>query len=127
MRKTFKFKKPIMVEGRTVSELDYDEEEITVGLYGRACEQGAVPTSIKEVNDKLHVMVFWAAVMAVNHEVEFTTLNQVKGIGDIIAMGDIGRNFIMRSENSDENNSEERSENTPEDSILALPPLETND
>lgn len=127
MRKTFKFRKPILVEGKTVSELDYDEEEITVDLYGKACEQGAVPTSIKEINDKLHVMVFWAAVMAVNHEVEFTTLNQVKGIKDILAMGDIGRNFIIRSESPEENNSEERSEDTQEDSIPASQTLEKDD
>lgn len=127
MRKTFKFRKPIMIEERTVNELDYDEEEITVDLYGRACEQGAVPTSIKEINDKLHVMVFWAAVMAVNHEVEFTTLNQVKGIGDILAMGDIGRNFIIRSEGSKESSSEEPSENTQEDSTQASPSSERID
>jgi hypothetical protein len=127
MRKTFKLRKPIMVEGRTVNELDYDEEEITVSLYGRACEQGAVPTSIKEINDKLHVMIFWAAVMAVNHEVEFTTLNQVKGIGDILAMGDIGRNFIMRSEGSKESDSEEPSENTLDDSTQASPSSENID
>ncbi len=127
MKKTFKLKKPIKIEGKDVRELDYDEEEITVDLFGKACERGAVPGSVKELNDKLHVMIFWAAVMAVNHEVEFTTLKQVKGIEDILGMGDIGRNFMMRLEESKESTSEGPSGNTQGDSTQAPRISEGND
>ncbi|MCB6992895.1 hypothetical protein LI177_05270 [bacterium 210820-DFI.6.37] len=126
MEKKFKFAKPIKIQGNLVEEIAYDEEEITVELFNEACERGTART-VKEINDKLHLHLFWAAVMAVNHEVEFTTLNQIKGIKDLLAMGDIGRNFILGLESSDQSNLGEQSENMPEGSIPALLSSENSD
>ena len=127
MEKKFKFKHTIKVNGREINEVNYDEEEVTIELYNEACERGGAPGAIKETNDKLHVYIFWACVMAVNPEIDFTTMHQIKGIRDLVTMGDIGRNFMIRSGESDQNTSEELSEDMPEDTILALPNCEDND
>ena len=127
MEKKFKFKHPIKVNGREINEVNYDEEEVTVELYNEACERGGTSGAIKETNDKLHVYIFWACVIAVNPEIDFTTMNQIKGIRDFMAMGDIGRNFTIRSGESDQNTSEKPSEDMPEDTIQAPQNCEGND
>lgn len=128
MRKTFTFKHPIKVNGREVKFVEYDENELTIDLYNEACDRGSINGAvIKESNDKLHVQLFWACVIAVNPEIDFTTLSQVKGIGDLTRMANIGRNFIMSSEDSDQNDSEDLYENMQGDTIPALPSSENND
>lgn len=129
MEKKFKFIKPIKVTGKPVQELTYDEEELTIELYNQACEKGNVRGAVlaREVNDKLHVAIFWACVMAVNQDIEFSTLNQVKGIQDITRMAEIGRDFILDSDASDQSISEEPSETTQELTIPALPTSESSE
>lgn len=127
MRKTFTFKHPIKVNGREVKSVEYDEEELTIDLYNEACDRGSINGAvIKESNDKLHVQLFWACVIAVNPEIDFTTLSQIRGISDLTKMGNIGRTFIVSSEDLDQSESGDLSENTQGDTIQALPSFEDN-
>ena len=127
MKKTFTFKHPIKVNGREVKCVEYDEDELTIDLYHDACDRGSINGAVvKESNDKLHVQLFWACVIAVNPEIDFTTLSQVKGIGDFTRMANIGRNFIVSSEGSDQNEYGDSSENMQDDTIPALPSSEDN-
>lgn len=119
MKKTYKFVKPIKINNEPVSEIEYDEEEITVGLFAEACDKSVQQNAMKEFNEKLHLNLFWAAVIAVNPNVEFTTLNQIRGIKDIMQMTEIGEVFTRSWDNSDENTSDELSGITPDTSTPA--------
>lgn len=127
MRKTFTFKHPIKVNGREVKSVDYDEDELTIDLYNEACDRGSITgATMRESNDKLHVQLFWACVVAINPEIDFSTLSQVRGMADLARMGTLGRTFIVSSADYDQSESEDLSENTQEDTIPALPSSEDN-
>ena len=120
MLNTFKFKNAIPLNGGMVNEVNYDPDEITVDLFEEACKIASVATLTRETNDKLHLHLFWAAVMAVDDSiVDFTAVNNIKGMKDISNAIDIGRCFFTESEDSDKNEgSDQQSETTVEISTL---------
>lgn len=117
--KTLKLKNPITVNGKQVAELTYDSNEITgVGFVEaeakRKASAGIKNTSLTlapEFDFGLHLYLGFAAVIAVNPQIDFDDMERVKG-SDVRALMSIGRDFILESEELQENNSDEQSETT---------------
>lgn len=104
MRKTLELKNAIPIDGKIVNQVDYDPDEITIELFEEACKETASPTVTREANDRMHINLFWAAVMAINDNiVDFSGVNNIKGMHDIVNAADIGRRFLIGLEDSDEN------------------------
>ena len=116
-------KNPIMITGKSISELSYDFDEITVELFGEAenkkfIANGAQPTSgVFETDYTMHLYLGMAAIIAVNPQIDFEELKSLKG-QDVKAVMTIGRNFMIRGADEDlkENNSDELYEDTPDTS-----------
>lgn len=121
MQKTIKLKNPIMINNEKVSTLTYDTNEITVELYAQADvlkkiaagQRNVAIVPAAEFDFALHLYLGLAAVVAVNPQYDFSDLERVKG-ADVIALSDVGRNFIMQREESEESTSEKPSDPTPE-------------
>lgn len=119
MKKTMILHNPIMINNEQVKSLDYDVEEITAALFceAEAAKRSAggrrVSTSVAAETDfSLHVYLFFAAVVAVNPQYDFSDLERIKGRDMVEAMA-IGRGFIMPSGKSEESTSDEQSETMP--------------
>lgn len=126
MKETFELNNSIKINGQDVKKLEYDFDEITCELFTmasnyadaktlRANQQGRPSAAIMEQNVSLHMYIGMAAVVAVNLGIDVTDLERIKGF-DLIRLSQLGRNFIAgrSAELSDQSNSEERSEVTPE-------------
>lgn len=115
---------PININGKPVSELTYDAQEIGVDLFLGACARAASATAnalgqkpylyTKETDTNTHLYLGMAAVIAVNPEIDFADLERVKGF-DIIDLANIGSFFIYRrsAEPSARSDSENSGETTP--------------
>lgn len=125
MKRTLKLRDPIKVNNESVAELSYDTDEITAALFVEAeakCRAAAgrnvTITPAAEFDFSLHVYLGFAAVIAVNSEYDFSDMERIKG-RDVVELMKIGRNFILRSENSKESGSGAPSETTAERSTQA--------
>lgn len=127
MRNTLKLRNPVYIDGEEVHELEYDPEEITVELFEETARLYGASATTKEMNDRIHLGLFWAAVMAVNDKVSFSELNNAKGMYDLTRMMDIGRDFIMGSDGSAENDSDPASVIMPKLSTLEPEKSENGD
>ena len=129
MKKELKLNNPIEVNGKTLTSLEYDFNEITCELYTmasnyadaktlRANQQGRPSAAVMEQNISFHMYIGMAAVMAVHPEIDVVDLERMKGI-DLIQITQLGRNFtIGRSEEPlDQGSLEGQSEVTPESTI----------
>lgn len=117
----------IMINGKPVSELSYDAQEITVELFVQACTKaagnvtnGAGLMKIKETDYAVHLYLGMAAVIAVNPEIDFTDLERVKGF-DLLDLSNIGSFFTYRKSvaPSEESDAESLSEATADTSTQA--------
>ena len=126
MKKELKLINPIEVNGKKLTFLEYDFNEITCELYTmasnyadaktlRANQQGRPSAAVMEQNVSFHMYIGMAAVMAVHPEIVVVDLERMKGI-DLIQITQLGRNFtIGRSEEPlDQGSLEEQSAVTPE-------------
>lgn len=119
MKGTIKLKNPIMIDGKPVSEVTYDSNEITALLYAEADAKKKVAAGLKNVSISpavefdfgLHLYMGFAAVIAINPGYSFEDLERIKGM-DVMEFTTIGRDFLLKSDSSEENNSEEESDNT---------------
>lgn len=103
-RNILKLNKPILIDGKEVSELAYDSDEITVELYSTACAKAGVATlsggtdaarmRVKEVDYILHNYLGMAAIIAVNSHISFEDLERIKGF-DIMKVSEIGHFFTF--------------------------------
>lgn len=112
---------PILINGEKRTELSWSADDVTVDLYDQACKQAAEGTATFatiEVDNKLHRLLGCAAIIAVNSEIDFNDLKQLKG-ADIFKVGKLGRFFAIRSGASEESISESASDSTPESSTPA--------
>lgn len=125
MRESIHLLKAIEINGKQYQNLTYDWDEITPGMFNRASalasaalKTGNANMSIMELDSSLHMYLGMMAIIAVNPEIDVQDLERVKGM-DVIKIVRIGRNFISRSvvEDSEENNSDEPSDGTPEPSM----------
>lgn len=118
---------PITINGKPVSELTYDPQEITAEQFSIACAKAAsmektktVTLKVKENDHALHLYLGMMAVIAVNPDIDVSDLERVKGF-DIISLTNIGTFFILRRSAvpSEESSSESSPEVTAEPSTQA--------
>lgn len=117
---------PITVNGKIVKTLTYDANEITSAMFAEADSRKMRASGAKsgnlsgavEVDYGLHLYLGFAAITAVNPEIDITDLERIKG-PDVMKVMKVGRNFIISSAgNSEQDSSGEQSETTPEPSTL---------
>jgi len=117
---------PIQINGKTVKVLTYDPDEITCELFAQADSQklratgGAAKGGVSgaaEIDYSFHLYIGFAAIIAVNPDIDYSDLNRIKG-PDVMEVMKIGRNFMRpRSEEpSEDDASGGLSETTPEPS-----------
>ena len=126
---TLTLKNPIMINGKEVKELTYDINEIDALLFAEADTKHKAAAGMKniaispaiEFDPGAHLYLGFAAIIAVNREIDFADLERMKG-SDTMAVAKIGRNFTLSSEEaSQESDSDELSETTPESTTPAKP------
>lgn len=128
MKETLKLKHLIEIDGKHISELTYDEEEITAVLFTEADAlrkkaAGLTNASLSlavEFDFGLHLYIGFAAIIAVNPEYDFADLERIKG-RDIRNVMNVGRAFFVSSgeagtPKASENASETTAEPTTQES-----------
>ena len=117
-----KLKNPIKINGKDITELTYDVNEITPAGFAEAeyrktranGSKGAPSSAAVELDYSLHLYLGFAAILAVNPEYDFNDLERIKG-ADVMEVMKAGRNFIIASAGkSTDDASENASETTPE-------------
>lgn len=117
----FQLNTPITINGKTVKQLSYDTNAITVGLFAEAEARKLKATTSKaggsagalELDYSMHLYLGIMAIVAVNPEIDVSDLERITG-PDITQLMRIGRNFTTRKseEPSERDNSDEPSEIT---------------
>ena len=110
---------PITVNGKEVAVLQYNSDEITGALFCEADSKRRFAAGTKSVSIApaaefdygLHLYLGYAACIAADQQIDFADLERIHGT-DLVAIMEVGRNFIMKSENSAQSNSDELSETT---------------
>lgn len=122
-------KNPVMIDGKEVKEMTYDSNEIDGILFATAeakkkAAAGMKNTSISpaaEFDFGLHLYLGFAAIVAANPSYDFSDVERIKG-HDVVEVMAIGRNFILTSEQEQqESDSGEPTETTPESTTPARP------
>lgn len=126
---TLKLKNPIMIDGKEVAEVTYDTNEIDGILFATAESKRKAAAGMKnttitpaaEFDFGLHLYLGFAAIVAVNPAYDFSDVERIKG-RDVVEVMGIGRNFMLASDQeSQENDSDEPIETTPESTTPARP------
>ena len=126
MKKIIQLKNPIQINGKLVSEIAVDPEEITPALYAEADYRKRMSAGAKvaafvpvyELDFGLYPYIGFAAAIAVNPGYSFEDMERVHG-RDVMAFTEVGRNFLLQSEDAQSSSSGESSETTPELSTQA--------
>ena len=128
-------KNPILINGKQITELTYDVNEITPAGFAEAeyrktranGSKGAPSSAAVELDYSLHLYLGFAAIAAVNPEYDINDLERIKGT-DVMEVMKVGRNFIIASvEESTDAESENASEIMPESTTQAPQSSKTND
>ena len=110
---TLKLLHPIKINGKEVKELTYDANEITseafIAAEARKFRAAGVTAGALEMDYSMHLQLGFAAIVAVNPEIDYNDLSRLKG-ADVAAVVRIGRNFIMPS--AVEESTDDSQENT---------------
>ncbi len=134
MKKTLELANPFYITGERITKLEYDIDEITPALFAEAeamknkqtgssrFQGGAAGTM--ELDYSFHLYLGMAAIIALNPLYSFEDLLQIKGKDTYALMG-VGRSFMMPSEESKEDNSEEQSETMQESSMTQATSFES--
>ena len=118
---------PLKVNNKDLTALNYDTEEITGLLFAEADARKMKASGSKsgnlagaaEIDYSLQLYLGYAAVIAVNSEIDWSDMERIKG-HDVMEVLKIGRNFIVMSEAaSPAGDSGEPSETTPDASTQA--------
>lgn len=106
MKNTLVLDNPILINGKTVTELDYDPNEITALQFADADAHRMLSTSSRngkgssgfsnaaELDYTFHLYLGIMAVVAVNPEYDVSDLERAKG-DDVRQLMGIGRNFML--------------------------------
>ncbi|MBD5469210.1 MAG: hypothetical protein HDR21_13855 [Lachnospiraceae bacterium] len=120
MHGTIELINPIKIDGKNIKKLKYDTNEITPELFaeaeGKKLKASRVNGNISgamELDYPLHLYLGLAAIVAVNSDFTFEDVSRIKG-RDVVEVMKIGRNFIVKSEESQDDDSDEQSETSPE-------------
>lgn len=114
---TFKLRKPLLVNGKELTELTYDFEEIDGALWDEAVRRAGKRDNfnISLYDYIFHKCLAFAAVIAVNPSIDWDDLDRLKGL-DLQRLANIGLTFMTdSSEELSLETSEEPIENTLED------------
>lgn len=114
MKGIIKLANPIPVNGKQVAELQYNTEEITGAMFCEADAKRRIAAGTKNVSIApaaefdygLHLYLGFAACIAAAPEIDFSDLERIHGT-DVVEVMTVGRNFILRSEDSTQSNSDE--------------------
>lgn len=93
---------PLLVNGSKVETLEYDTNEITASMFAAADVQkmraasGGNLSGAVELDYALHLYLGFAAITALNPEIDIADLERIKG-ADVTAVMRVGRDFIMGS------------------------------
>lgn len=130
--KQFTLHTPLTINGKTVTELSYDANAITVEQFAEADARKLKATTARsngnntmcELDYSFQMYLGMMAVIAVNPEIAVSDLERMTGL-DIVEITRVGRNFILGKpeEPFEENSSDEPCGTTPEPST---PRLETS-
>lgn len=124
---TLKLKSAIMIDGKEVTEVTYDANEIDGVLFATAEAKRKEAAGMKsasfapaaEFDFSLHLYLGFAAIVAVNPGYDFSDVERIKG-RDIVDVMKIGRNFMLASDpKQQESDSDEHTETTPESTTPA--------
>lgn len=122
-----KLKNAIMIDGKEVTEVTYDSNEIDGVLFATAESKRKNAAGLKntaitpaaEFDFGLHLYLGFAAIIAVNPSYDFSDVERIKG-HDVVAVMGIGRNFMLASDQEQtEKDSDEHTEITPESTTPA--------
>ena len=111
---------PIKINGKDVTELTYDPQEITAEQFSIACAKASavdksksMSLKVKENDYALHLYLGMMAIIAVNPGIDITDLERIKGF-DVLDLTNIGTFFTLRKSAvpSAASNSAAQSENT---------------
>lgn len=119
MKGSIKLANPITVNGKTVTLLQYNTDEITGALFCEADAKRRIAAGTRNVaiapaaefDYGLHLYLGYAACIAVESEMDFSDLERIHG-ADVVEIMALGRNFIMKSEDSAQSNSDEPTDTT---------------
>jgi hypothetical protein len=126
-KNTLTLKNPIMINGEKIKELTYDINEIDGVLFATAETKKKAAAGMKnmtiapaaEFDFGLHLYLGYAAIIAVNPSYDFSDLERIKG-ADVVEVMKLGRNFMLASDQaSQESDSDEPTETTPESTTPA--------
>ena len=133
MKDTLTLGTPLKVNNKNRTKLDYDTSEITAQMFAEADARKLSASGAKngnaagaaELDYGLHLYLGFAAIVAINPDVDIADLERIKGY-DVIKIMRIGRDFISgrSGETSSRDSSDEQYETTPEPST---PPSETSE
>lgn len=124
-----KLKNPIMIDGEQITEVTYDSNEIDGVLFATAESKRKAAAGMKnttitpaaEFDFGLHLYLGFAAIVAVNPSYDFSDVERIKG-RDVVEVMSIGRNFMLASDQEQqENDSDEHTGTTPESTTQAQP------
>lgn len=116
-----------MINGNSITEMNYDSNEINGTLFAEAESKRKAAAGRKdmqlapaaEFDFSLHLYLGFASIVAVNPSYDFSDLERIKG-RDVVEVMRIGRNFILASETGQpESDSDELTETTPESTTPA--------
>lgn len=115
---TLKLRNPIKINGKEVKKLTYDVNEITVEAFieaelrkFNAGSKKGVNAAAMEMDYSMHLQLGFAAIVAVNADIDYSDLNRLKGY-DLISVARIGRSFTTPS--AEQESTADLPENTSE-------------
>lgn len=133
MKNSITLENPIKINGKNRTTLSYDTSEITAQMFAEADARKLSANGSKsgnaagavELDYGLHLYLGFAAIIAVNTDIDIADLERIHGF-DVMTVMRIGRDFISgrSGETSSPDNSDEQSGTTPEPST---PPSETSE
>lgn len=136
MKETLTLSTPLKINNKNRTKLDYDASEITAQMFAEADAKKLTSSGAKngnaagaaELDYGLHLYLGFAAITAVNPDIDTSDLERIKGY-DVIKIMRIGRDFISgrSGEPSSRDSSDEQSGTTPEPSTLLSETSESGD
>ena len=124
---TLLLKNPIKIDGKEVTAVTYDSNEIDGILFATAEAKKKAAAGMKnttiapaaEFDFGLHLYLGFAAIIAANPSYDFSDVERIKGRDTVKVMA-IGRNFMLASDQEQTaNDSDEHTETTPESTTQA--------
>lgn len=117
MKGIIKLANNITVNGKELAELQYNTEEITGVLFCEADTKRRIAAGAKNVaiapaaefDYGLHLYLGFAACIAADKSLDFSDLERIHGV-DVVEIMAVGRNFILKSEESAQSTSDEPTE-----------------